>query len=137
MTVHAQPEGHGGTLALHVAGSTSVANGGVGAYANPEGRSLLVLRATWYVIVASTGAANIDIGVGASNADNTDIISALAVNGAIAGKVYNGHVMQNGAKTEITAPVVWHSDDYITFKGSADTTGLEAVLFLEYIPLAA
>jgi hypothetical protein len=83
--------------------------------------------------VASTGAANLGIGVGASGAKATDILNDLAVNGAITDKVYNGHAMQNTAKTEIQAPALWTTDKYITFTGSASTVGLEAYLFVEYV----
>ena len=64
-----------------------------------------------------------------------DILNDLAAGGAIDDKVYNGHVMQNGAKTEITAPALWTSTTYLTFTGSADTSGLTARLYLEYIRL--
>lgn len=119
-----------GCMSIAVAGTTGTAIGGV---ANPEGVDILILRATWKITTASTGAATVNIGVGAAvNTDATDIINALAANGAVTGW-YNGFVMQNGAKTAVAAPAVWSSDKFVTFTGSASTAGLVATLYLEYI----
>ena len=135
-SIIAPGEAGGGVMVIKVTGEASTDAGGIGAVANPEGTSLLITRATWHIDTPSTGAANVNIGVGDADADNTDIINALAANGAIAGKVYNGQARQNTAKTEITAPAVWTDAKYITFKGSASTAGLVAYLYVEYIRLA-
>ena len=90
-------------------------------------------RATWHVITPSTGAANLSCGVDASGGTFTDIISGLAVNGSIAGKVYNGHAMQNTTKTEIEAPAIWTAAKKLGFTGSASTAGLVGRLYVEYI----
>ncbi len=135
MTVAISPEGRG-VLTVDVTGVTAATAGGLGALANPEGASVLILRATWYVVTPSTGGANVGIGIAANATTKaTDILNDLAADGAITGKVYNGHVMQNGAKTEITAPAVWTADKYLTFTGSASTVGLVAKLFVEYVRL--
>lgn len=119
-----------GVMSIAVTGTAGTAIGGV---LNPEGVDVLILRATWKITTASTGAATVNIGVGAAvNTDATDIINALAANGAVTGW-YNGHVQQNGAKTAISAPAVWEAGKYVTFTGSAATTGLVATLYLEYI----
>ncbi len=136
MTASIEYEGRGGTLAIDLTGENDLTAGGLGAIQNPWGEDVLILRATLYIGTPSTGAANLDVGVAAAAAtDATDIINALAVNGAITGKVYNGHAMQNTAKTEITAPAVWQDDYYVTFTGSASTVGLVAKLLLECVPL--
>lgn len=136
MSVAVVTEGKGGTLALRITGGTSVADAGQGYFANPWGQSVIILRGTLYVATASTGAANISIGVAATSATAaTDLINALAMNGAIAGKMYNCHAMQNGAKTEIAAPALWTSSQYVTFTASADMSGLDATLFLECVPV--
>lgn len=136
MTIAVDTEGRGGTLAIDITGVASTAAGGIGSLLNPWGEDVLITRATLYVATPSTGAANIDIGVGSAAAtDATDIINALAMNGAITGKAYNGHAMQNTTKTEITAPAVWQDDYYLCITGSASTVGLVAKLFLGCIPL--
>lgn len=132
MTVSIESEGRG-VLGIKIVGVASTANAGIGEVANPEGVNVVILRATLYVHVPSTGAANLSVGVGASGAAATDIINALAVNGAISDKMYNAFAMQNTAKTEITAPALWSPTTYITFTGSATTVGLEAYLLVEYV----
>ncbi len=134
-TIEAPGQYGGGVMNIKVTGTTSTANAGIGEVANPEGTKLLILRATWYVDTPSTGAANISIGVAASGAAATDIINALAVNGSIAGKAYNGHAMQNTTKTEIAAPAVWDADKVISFTGSASSAGLVGYLLVEYVRL--
>jgi hypothetical protein len=131
MTVSISQEGKG-VLAIDLVGGTSTANGGLGAVANPEGVAVIILRTTFYGKTNSTGAANLGAGVEAAGAKGTDILNDLAM-AAVAGKMYNGHAMQNTAKTEITAPVLWAADKYITFTGSASTAGLTGTLYVEYV----
>lgn len=121
-----------GALTIAITGAASTDNAGLGAILNPEGVTVLITRATLYVATQSTGAANLGVGVTTASAKATDIINDLAVGGAT-GKWYNGHVMQNSAKTEITVPAVWTADKYVTFTGSASTVGLVGTLYLEYI----
>lgn len=133
MTVAVETEGRG-VLAIKITGVASTDNGGVGAVVNPEGVNCVILRTTLYVHVPSTGAANLGIGVAsAATTKGTDILNDLAVNGALTDTMHNGHVMQNGAKTQISAPALWQPGYYITFTGSASTVGLEAYLFVEYV----
>lgn len=136
MTVSINTEGRGGVFTVDVVGANDANAGGLGAVANPEGTDLLILRTSWRVITPSTGGANVGIGIAANATTKaTDILNDLAANGAITGKVYNGHAMQNTAKTEITAPAVWTHDKFLTFTGSADSTGMVARLYVEYIRL--
>lgn len=135
MTIAVETEGKG-ALVVKISGVASAAAGGQGALANPEGVDLLVTKTTLYVETPSTGAGNIDIGIGdAAAIDATDIINALAMNGAISDKAYNGHARQNTAKTEITGPIHWDSDDYLCITGSASLVGLVAYLYVEYYRL--
>lgn len=135
MSVEQIFEGKGGTLCIKITGAASTANAGLGAFANPFGKSVLIARATLYFKSASTGAANLSVGVTTVAAAATDIINALAVNGVSEGDCYNGFAMQNTAKTAISAPALWTSDKYITLTGDATTVGLEAYLYLECIPV--
>jgi len=123
-----------GVLALRIDGVASTANAGQGAFPNPEGCDILILRGTLVVHTASTGAANISIGIAAdATSAATDLINALAMNGVTAQTAYNCHAMQNTAKTAITAPALWTASKYLTITGSASLVGLEATLFLEYL----
>lgn len=133
MTAVVNTEGKG-AFSVRITGATSAANGGLGAIANPEGVDVIVLRSQLYVKTASTGAANLGAGIVADAVTKgTDVLNDLAVNGAITGKVYNGNTIQVTAKTEITAPAVWTSGKYLTLTGSADSTGLDATLYVEYV----
>lgn len=133
MTVSKVDDGRG-VLAYRITGVASTANGGIGAIPNPEGVNVLILRGTLVVHTPSTGAADISIGVAAdATSSATDLINALAMNGAISKKGYNCHAMQNGAKTEIQAPALWEPSKFVTLTGSASTAGLVATLFLEYL----
>lgn len=132
MTVAISQEGRG-QLSIDLTGAASTDNGGLGAVANPEGASVIILRTTFYGKTNSTGAANLGIGVAANASTKaTDILNDLAM-AAVAGKMYNGHAMQNTAKTEISAPALWTADKFITFTGSASTVGLTGTLYLEYV----
>jgi len=133
MTVHIESEGHGGCLTIHLVGAASAAAAGLGQIANPEGRTCIILRTTYYALTASTGAATLSVGVTTTGLAATDILNAMDAVAATAGTFWNGHVMQNGAKTQIAAPAIWHSTDYITFTGNATTVGLEGFLYVEYI----
>ncbi len=132
MTVAVESEGRG-VMSISLTGVNNTNNAGLGQVKNPEGVDIMILRATLVVLAASAGAANLSVGVADAGSAATDIINALAMNGVSAKTCYNGHAMQNTAKTAITAPALWTSDKYVTFTGSADTTGLSARLLLEYV----
>lgn len=132
MAISVNAEGKG-VMSIAITGAASTDGGGIGALANPEGVDVVILRATLRIVTASTGAATISIGVAANGTTSaTDIFNAITANGAVTGW-YNGFVMQNGAKTAISAPAVWESSKYVTLTGSASTAGFSGVLYLEYI----
>lgn len=137
MTVEVNPGSQlRGRMEIKITGVAATTNGGLGAVLNPEGVDVAILRTQLFVGTPSTGAANLSCGVGATaTTSGTDIIDALAVGGSITGKIYNGNTIQGTTKTEITAPAVWESDEYITFTGSATTVGFVGYLFVEYIRL--
>lgn len=123
-----------GFLSVPVTGTTSTDGGALCSVANPEGQTVHILRAYLRVDTASTGAANITVGVAANGTtEATDIINALAINGAITGKIYNGNAIQVTTKTEVTAPAAWTSDKYVTCTGSASSAGFVGTLYIEYI----
>jgi len=132
MSAEIETEGRGGVLAIRITGAASTANAGLGAILNPEGVDLLILRSTLAIITPSTGSAAVSIGVTTEAAAATDILNALDLQ-VTAGNCYNGHAMQNGAKTQISAPALWEDDKYITITGAATTVGLDALLLIEYV----
>lgn len=123
-----------GWLEIDITGAASTANAGLGEIANPEGCTLGITRAFLYFTTGSTGAANLDIGVGASGAKASDIISAMSVVEAdVGGELIFGPAAQVAETESPTA--LWTSTTYLTFTGSATTAGLSAKLYIEYIRL--
>jgi hypothetical protein len=123
-----------GWLEIDITGAASAANAGLGEIANPEGCTVGITRAFLYFVTGSTGAANLDIGVGASGAKPSDIVSAMdVVQATVGGKFIYGPAAQ-AAETEGTT-AKWTSTTYLTFTGSASTVGLAGKLYVEYIRL--
>lgn len=123
-----------GFLSVPVTGTTSLVGGAMCSLANPEGATVYILRSYLVVTTASTGAANINVGVGATaTTDASDMIAALAINGAITNKIYNGNSIQATTKTEVTAPAAWTSDKFVNCTGSASSAGFTGTLYIEYI----
>ena len=132
MTVSTTLTDQRGMFKAVITGVASAANAGVGEIANPEGVDVLITRAFLYFRDGSTGAANLDIGVGASGAKASDIISAMSVvDGTVGGKAYYGPAAQ-AAETECTT-ALWTAEKYVTLTGSASTVGLDADLYIEYM----
>lgn len=123
-----------GWLEIDITGVASAANAGIGEIANPEGCTLGITRAFLYFTTGSTGAANLDIGVGASGAKASDIVSAMdVIEATVGGKFIFGPAAQIAETESPTAK--WTSTTYLTFTGSATTVGLAAKLYVEYIRL--
>ena len=123
-----------GWLEIDITGVASTDNAGMGEIANPEGCTLGITRAFLYFTTGSTGAANLDIGIGASGAKASDIVSAMdMVQGTVGGKFIYGPAAQ-AAETEGTT-AKWTSATYLTFTGSGSSVGLVGKLFVEYIRL--
>ena len=120
----------GGYIEIPLAGAALFAGGEVAAVKNPEGVPGIITDVKLYVDTPSTGAANLSVGIAANGTtSDTDMINALAVNGAITGKAYHG-MTALAAKCEAQ---VWGATEYITATGSASTAGFVGRLFVQYI----
>ena len=134
MTVSKTLTDQRGFLKIALTGAASAANGGLGDIFNPEGVRLGIIRSYIYFATGSTGAANLDIGVGASGAKCTDILSAFdMIEATVGGKLF---YCQAVPVNETEEAVIWESTEYITFTGSATSVGMAGDLYLEYIRLA-
>lgn len=123
----------GGYVAIPLSGAALFAGGEIGSLLNPEGVPLIITDVKLYVATPSTGGANINCGIAANaTTSDTDMINALAINGAITGKAYHG-MTALAAKGEAQ---VWGATEYITATGSADSTGFAGTLFVQYIRAA-
>lgn len=125
----------GGWYKFTLTGATSTANAGLGQIANPEGVLLGIVRAFAYFRTGSTGAANLDIGIGASGAKASDICSAMdMIQATVGGKLVHLPAVQVAETENPTAK--WASDTYLTVTGSGSSVGLDADVYIEYIRLA-
>lgn len=119
-----------GWLTIDLAGVVATTGGAIASVANPEGVNLIVVQAVLYSTTASTGAANVTIGIGATaTTDATDIINALALNGLSCPIAYNGNVLD--AKTAL--PAVWTPTTFLNVTGSGSTAGYVGKLYVQYI----
>lgn len=133
MTITVDTEGRG-FLTIDLEGAASTDSGGLGALLNPEGVDLAIVRSYAYFKKGSTGAANLDVGVGATAATKgTDVFSTFdVIEATVGGKAWFGvQVPVNEAEQT----VIWEADEYLTFTGSATTAGLSGKIFIEYIRL--
>lgn len=134
MTVSTTLTNQRGMFKIGITGVTSSANAGIGEVANPEGVKLGILRTYLYARTGSTGAGNLDVGIAASGAKGTDILSTFdMLQATIGGKLY---YCQAVPVNETQNAVVWDADKYLTLTGSASSVGLDADLYVEYIRLA-
>ncbi len=119
-----------GFLEIPLTGNALFAGGEIGAQLNPEGVPLIIVDVKIYVDTPSTGACNISVGIAADAVtSDTDMINALAINGALTGLAYHGMT----ALAAKGAAQVWGTTEYITATGSASSAGFAGRLFVQYI----
>ncbi len=124
-----------GMLRIGLTGAASAANGGLGQIVNPEGIRLAIIRSYMYFATGSTGAANLDVGIGTTGVKATDILSTFdMIEATVGGKMFN---CQAVPVNETEEAVIWEVGEFVTFTGSATSVGLAADLFLEYVRLVA
>lgn len=128
-----QPVFASGYLEIPLTGALLFAGGEIAAVENPEGVALIITDVKLFVDTPSTGACNLNAGLAADAVtSDTDMINALAINGAITGKAYHG-MTALAAKGEAQ---VWGVTQYLTVTGSASSVGFTGRLFVEYIRTA-
>jgi hypothetical protein len=119
-----------GCLEIPLTGAVLFAGGEIGAMLNPEGVPLIITDVKIYIDTPSTGAADINVGIAAdATTSDTDMINALAINGAVTGLAYHGMT----ALAAKGAAQIWDTDEYITATGSADSSDFVGRLFVQYI----
>ena len=139
MTIEHITEGaQSGWLTVYVAGTDTA--GGVeslGSLLNPEGVALHIVDGFLYVVNDADAAATLDIGIGATGADSTDLCSALDINAAAAGAVF--YIVGKDAASEAAATtpkgLAWAATTYLNFynPAAAVSSPFEGYLFLRYI----
>ena len=117
-------------LEIPLTGAVLFAGGEIAAVLNPEGVPVIIQDVKIYIDTPSTGGCNISVGIAAdATTSDTDMINALAINGAVTGLAYHGMT----ALAAKGAAQVWDSDEYITATGSASSAGFVGRLFVQYI----
>ena len=124
-----------GWFSFDFTGGTAFTAHPIASVLNPEGADVVVSDAIIYIKTASTGSANINVGLGTSaTGDYYDMAGTIVAIGT-GGKYYTGRAKSAAAQTEITAPGVWGSAQYCNVTADADSTGLEGIVFIQYLRL--
>ena len=126
-----------GWLRVYVAGNTTAVANSLGSILNPEGVKLHLTDGYLHTITSSDGAATLDIGIGATGADSTDMCSAYDIDAAAAGDVI--YIIGKDAASEAAATtpkgVDWGAAEYLNFYNpqAASSSPYEGYLYLRYI----
>ena len=125
-----------GFLKINLVGNATAA-GLVGEVLNPEGQDLHIIEGYLYFESPSALASTFNIGIGASEADASDLMSAFPMN-KTAGTVWQVIGKDLASEGELATPrgVDWGEDEYLTVTSAAQvSTGLKACLLLKYLRL--
>lgn len=122
-----------GLLAIDIVGEAAI--GLQGNIANPEGVDLLITEAFLHIKTGATAAATFNIGIGASGADNNNLMSAFDVNAPGNNTCWNV-VARVASEAAMTTPALWLSTLFLTLtSAAASAEGLTATLYVKYIRL--
>ena len=126
-----------GWLKVYVAGNTTATANSLGSLLNPEGVLLQITDGFLYTVVSSSGAATLDIGIGTTGADSTDICSAYDIDAAAAGAVIYLIGKDAASEAAATTPkgVDWGATEYLNFynPATAASTLYEGYAYFRYI----
>jgi len=126
-----------GWLKVYVAGNDTVVANSLGSILNPEGVRLQITDGFLRVVNDADAAATLDIGIGASGADSTDLCSAYDINGATPEDVIYIIGKDRASEAAATTPygVDWGATEYLNFYNPAAyaSSPFEGYLYLRYI----
>lgn len=129
-----------GWFKVHIVGYDAAAAGSFGNIANPEGCLLQITRGFLRTRRDADAAATLDIGIGALDADETDLCSAYDINGAAHDAVINIVGTDLASESAATTPkgVLWAATDYLTFynPAAANPVNYDGYLYLQYIRMS-
>lgn len=138
MTAHIVNDGpQSGWLRVYVAGTAAAGAESLGSILNPEGMRLQITDGFLRVVNDADAAATLDIGIGVSGADSTDMCSAYDINGAAPEDVI--YIIGKDAASEAAATtpkgVDWGATEYLNFynPAAAVSSPFEGYLYLRYI----
>jgi hypothetical protein len=131
-------EQQSGYLRIDIVGNAT-AVGLVGQVENPEGVDLQIVEGHLWIEEGAHAANTMNFGIGAEDADASDLLSAFAMNATddTVWKVIGTDLASEGAETTPKG-VNWDAGEFLTVTSAAQvSTGLKASLFLKYIRLEA
>ncbi len=110
-----------------LAGVVAATGGAIATWQPPEGGPVVLTRCIVNITTKSTGAANLSVGQGSSASTSyTNLITASDVGTAVI--LLDSLKLQAAAALSLLMPAV----NYVTFSGSADTSGLVGSALIEY-----
>lgn len=126
-----------GWLKVKVEGNTTAVANSLGSILNPEGVLLHVYRGFLITDVDADAAATLDIGIGTTGADSTDICSAYDINGASHHDVINLIGTDLASEGAATTPkgVDWGATEYLNFynPAAASSENFVGYAYFKYI----
>lgn len=127
-----------GWMKVYIAGTDTVGGAeSLGSVLNPEGVLLQITDGFLYVVNDADAAATLDIGIGATGADSTDICSAYDINGAAPGAVIYLIGKDAASEAAATTPkgVDWGASEYLNFynPAAAVSSPFEGYAYFRYI----
>jgi len=138
MTAHIVSDGpQSKWMKVHVKGNTTAVANSLGSIANPEGVALHINEAYMKVIAPPAGAADLDVGIGATGADSSDLASDLQIDGYAADEIY--YIVSNNSASQAAATtpqgLLWAADTYLNFYNhvAVASTAFEAYFYFHYI----
>lgn len=128
-----------GALTIHVTGYDAGAAGSFGNVLNPEGCLVEIYWAQMRVRQDADAAATLDVGIGALDADETDLCSAFDINGAAHDAIVQLIGTDLASEGAATTPkgVLWAATDYLTFynPAAANPVNFDAYVYVKYYRL--
>jgi hypothetical protein len=124
-------------LKVHVKGNATAVANSLGSIANPEGVALHINEAYMYTIAPCAGSADLDVGIGATGADSTDLLSDISIDGIAASAVHYVVGKDASSQAAATSPkgLLWAATTYLNFynHNAAECAAWEAYFYLHYI----
>lgn len=132
MSVSINSETGKGYLVVDFTGEAAI--GLQGNLANPEGVDLLITNSYMYIVAPSTAAATMNVGPGATGADNSELHGAVPLDGA-AGTCWMGY--HPAVTQDASLAVLWGAAEFLTFTTAAQSAVPAKIKFyISYIRLA-
>ena len=129
MTVAINSETGKGYLVVDYTGEAAI--GLQGNIANPEGVNLLITNSYLWLVTPSTAAATMNVGPGATGADNSELHGAVPLNGAAATAWMGYHP---AVTQDASLAVLWGASEFLTFTTAAQSAlPCVAKLYIQYI----